>query len=61
MKILVGIFVSLFITAIVASGKAIVDVAVLQSESKNMHSLLLDTNKKIIIIQKDIKTILRKL
>ena len=58
MKIIGVVLVTLFTAAIMASAKAIVDVAVLQKENENVHALLINAREDRKVIHKDIKDIL---
>lgn len=60
-KIVGAIFVTLFCASIIASAKAIVDVAVLKEKNKNNHALLLEAKSERILIRGDIKDILDKI
>ena len=61
MKIIALILIPLLLAAIGASAKAIVDVAVLQNDSANVHQLLLNAQSDRKVIKEDIKKILGKL
>jgi len=61
MKLFGTIFAALFVAAILASAKAIVDVEVLKSENITNRQLLIEVKNEQKIIRKDIKSILGKL
>lgn len=61
MKILITVFSTLFVAAIIASAKAIVDVEVLKAENMNIKEHLVDAKADRKIIKANIVKILEKL